>query len=359
LIVVALGIALIRLNCQSSISETTHLSAEQVYINMNAQSFLYPNIQPFDQRTLDVGDGHTIYVEQCGRPDGVPVVVLHGGPGGGCSPFMRRFFDPAVYRVILFDQRGCGKSKPHASVEANSTWHLIRDIEHIRTLLNINKWIVFGGSWGSTLALLYAQSHPSRAAFLALRGIFLMTQRELDWFYGGGAGNFWPQEWSDFVSPIPRDERHDLIEAYGKRLFCDDISVRRAHAQSWAVWENRLAALASTRSGLVPNADFALAFSRIENHYFRNKGFLSSDTQILSNMEKIAHIPGHIVHGRYDMICPVVAAYDLAAKWPEAELNVLPDAGHALSEPPIARNLLGCMNGLRGKFEALKSKLSC
>ena len=214
-----------------------------------AAAFLYPAIDPFDQRVLDVGDGHRLYVEQCGRPDGLPVVVLHGGPGGGCSPAMRRYFDPEVYRVVLFDQRGCGRSRPHACIEANTTWHLVADIERIREALGVDRWTVFGGSWGATLGLIYAQTHPAGVRHLILRGIFLMTRAELAWFYGGGAGQFWPDVWARFTAPIPDDERGDLIAAYNRRLFSGDMASETRHARVWAAWENTLASISNDGPG--------------------------------------------------------------------------------------------------------------
>lgn len=313
----------------------------------SASDLLYPSIGPFDQRVISVSGGHQIYMEQCGNPKGLPVVVLHGGPGGGCSPAMRRFFDPEVYRVILFDQRGCGRSKPTASVEENTTWDLVRDIEQIRTQLAIDKWVVFGGSWGATLSLIYAQAHPERVKNLVLRGVFLMTRPELDWFYGGGAAQFWPEEWSRFTSLIPEDEQDDMIAAYHKRLFCDDLEVQTTYARAWAGWESALAVLEpGDQRGQSP-ADYARAFSRLENHYFINKGFLTDDQAILNNMHRIKEIPGVIVQGRYDMICPPARAHALAALWPAAELVIAPTAGHALSEPAITAELIKAMNALR------------
>lgn len=312
-----------------------------------AASHLYPPIDPFDQRMLDVGDGHRVYVEQCGNPNGIPVVVLHGGPGGGCSPAMRRYFDPAVYRVILFDQRGCGRSRPHASVTDNTTWHLVRDIELLREKFEIDKWIVFGGSWGATLSLIYAQSHPDRVAYLVLRGVFLMTQSELDWFYGGGAGKFFPELWGQFVDLIPEEERHDFIEAYHKRLFSPDLTVQTRFARMWASWENALAAMNVAGTASESPADYARAFSRLENHYFINKGFLEIDGQILKNRHLIEHIPASIVQGRYDMICPPYKAYELAQGWAKAELHMIRAAGHALSEPGITAELVRITNRLR------------
>ena len=308
---------------------------------------LYPPLEPYDQRMMEMPGNHSIYVEQCGNPLGVPVVVLHGGPGGGCSPSMRRFFDPTYYRVILFDQRGCGRSKPNASVENNTTWDLVADIELIRETLGIDKWIVFGGSWGAALALIYAQKHPEHAARLVLRGVFLMSQEELDWFYGGGAARFWPKEWKAFEEMIPPSERGDLIKAYEARLFDTDLAVQTKFAKAWAGWESALAALEPKGHG-GPSGAYARAFSRLENHYFANKGFLNEDQQILSNMDKLEKVPGHIVQGRYDMICPPHHAQKLHDLWPRSTIKILPRDGHALSEPGIASELLNHMNGLRG-----------
>ena len=289
---------------------------------------------------LEVGEGHRIYVEQCGNPNGQPVVVLHGGPGGGCSPAMRRYFDPAVFRIILFDQRGCGKSRPFASVEANTTWHLVADIETIRNSLGIEKWAVFGGSWGATLALIYAQTHPDRVSDLILRGIFLMTKAELTWFYGGGAGQFWPDLWARFVELVPEDEREDLIAAYHKRLFSGDSRLETKFGQAWAGWENALASIKSNGQVSMGPAQYARAFARLENHYFSNAGFLEEDGQILRDIGKISHIPGVIVQGRFDMICPPVSAQKLHNAWPNSQLVYVGQAGHALSEPGITAELV-------------------
>ncbi len=309
-----------------------------------AVQYLHPSVDPFDRRMLPVGQGHEIYVEQCGNPDGIPVVVLHGGPGGGCSPSMRRFFDPDKYRVILFDQRGCGRSQPHASVENNTTWHLVADIELIRETLGIGQWVVFGGSWGATLALIYAQTHPEAVRGLVLRGVFLMTQIELDWFYGGGAGRFWPEVWEKFVALVPVEERDDYIAAYHRRLFSDDISLQTRYAHAWAGWENALASIQSTGHMSQGPAEYARAFARLENHYFTNAGFLEYDGQILAQMDRIAHIPGVIVQGRYDLICPPASAYAIAKAWPKAELKMVRNAGHALSEPGISAELVRVMD---------------
>ncbi len=313
-----------------------------------AGATLYPQIEPFDQRMMDVGGGHHIYVEQCGLPGGLPVVVLHGGPGGGCSPAMRRYFDPSVYRIVLFDQRGCGKSRPHAGVEANTTWDLVADIERIRAALGISSWMVFGGSWGATLGLLYAQAHPDRVAHLVLRGVFLMTQAELDWFYGGGAGAFWPDLWRDFSGIIPEAERGDLITAYHHRLFSGNFAAETRFARAWATWENALASVEHDGPLGEAPADYARAFARLENHYFLNKGFLEEDGQILRDRPKIEHIPATIVQGRYDMNCPPVSAWKLAEGWRRADLRVIPFAGHALSESGISAVLVKVLDGLRG-----------
>lgn len=302
-------------------------------------SALHPPIDPFDQRMVEVGEGHVVYVEQCGNPDGLPVVVLHGGPGGGCSPMMRRYFDPAHWRVVLFDQRGCGRSRPHASVTDNTTWHLVRDIETIRTTLGIDRWAVFGGSWGATLGLIYAITHPERVAHMILRGVFLMERRELDWFYGGGAGQFWPEAWRRFRDLIPPDERDDLIAAYNRRLFDNPPHVQSRFARAWAAWENALASMAAQGQSAEPGAEYARAFARLENHYFTHGGFLEGDGWIRANAGRIAHIPGVIVQGRYDMICPPLSAQLLADAWPGATLHMVPFAGHALSEPGIAEQL--------------------
>ncbi|MEL6516639.1 MAG: prolyl aminopeptidase [Pseudomonadota bacterium] len=315
-----------------------------------AAQFLYPPLDPYEQRMLDVGDDHRIYVEECGRPDGVPVLVLHGGPGGGCSPAMRRYFDPNHYRIILFDQRGCGRSRPHASVSANTTWHLVRDIEKIRETLRIDKWVIFGGSWGATLGLVYGQTHPERVLHLILRGVFLMTKAELDWFYGGGAGQFWPDVWDRFVQNIPEDERDDLVAAYHRRLFCGDLVTETRFARAWTSWENTLASISNDGPGGESPAEYARAFARLENHYFINGGFLESDGQILANADRLAGVPGTIVQGRYDMICPPVSAQRIHDLWPGSKMIIVPRAGHALSEPGISAQLVRTTNELRRDF---------
>jgi proline iminopeptidase len=308
--------------------------------SQSAAKSLYPPIDPFDQRMVEVGDGHRLYVEQCGNPDGLPVVVLHGGPGGGCSPIMRRFFDPAGWRIVLFDQRGCGRSRPHASVRGNTTWHLVDDIEHLRRLLGIDRWAVFGGSWGATLALIYAITHRAAVAQLILRGVFLMERRELDWFYGGGAGQFWPEQWRRFTSMVPEAEQGDLIEAYGRRLFDGTPHEQTRFARAWAAWENALASMASQGQTGEPGGEYARAFARLENHYFRHGGFLDGDGWIRRNLGAIADLPGTVVQGRYDMICPPLSAHLLAEDWRGGALSVVPFAGHALSEPGISEQLV-------------------
>jgi proline iminopeptidase len=311
---------------------------------------LHPMVDPFDRRVLDAGDGHQLHVEQSGNPDGVPVIVLHGGPGGGCSPYMRRFFDPTHYRAILFDQRGCGRSRPHAEVAANTTPHLIADIEMIRRTLGIGRTILFGGSWGATLALAYAQTHPEVVDSLVLRGVFLGRRSELDWFYGGGAARFFPDRWAEFQAPIPEAERGDMIAAYHRRLFCGDTAREARFALPWLIWENALAGLEISTAGHAP-ADYARAFARLENHYFANGCFLE-DNQLLRNRHLIEHIPAVIVQGRYDMVCPPDAAWELAQGWDKAELRLVPASGHALSEPRITAELVRVMDVMRHRVPA-------
>jgi len=312
-------------------------------------SHLFPPIDPFDQRVIDMGDGHRVYVEQCGNPAGLPVLVLHGGPGGGCSPVMRRYFDPSVFRVVLFDQRGCGRSRPQASVVANTTWHLIEDIETIRTLLGIEGWVLFGGSWGATLALVYAIRHPGRVRHLVLRGVFLMTQEELRWFYGGGAGAFFPAEWARFAQAIPEAERGDLIAAYHKRLFSGDPAEEQHFGRVWSGWENALASILPHAGAGESPPDYARTFARLENHYFTHGGFLEHDGWIEAHKPRLRDLPATIVQGRYDMICPPVSAWRLARDWPRADLRLVGLAGHALSEPAITAELVAAMRRIGGQ----------
>ena len=308
---------------------------------------LYPTIEPYQSNYLQVSDLHRVYYEQSGNPDGQPVIFVHGGPGGGTEALYRRFFDPATYRIILFDQRGAGKSRPHASLEENTTWHLVADIERIRELLGIDRWIVFGGSWGAALGLIYAIQHPEPVRQLVLRGVFLMTKAELRWFYGGGAGAFWPDLWHKFVSAVPAEERDDIIAAYARRLFSGDLQTETRYARAWAAWENTLASISNDGPGGDSPAEYARAFARLENHYFSNLGFLEHDGWIEANLDRLADVPGTIVQGRYDMICPPAAAYHLNNAWPRSTLRIVPRAGHALSEPGISAELVRIMDGLR------------
>ncbi len=302
---------------------------------------LYPEIAPFDSGHLDVGDGHRIYWERVGTKGEKPAVFLHGGPGGGFSPANRRLFDPARYDVILFDQRGCGKSSPFASLEANTTWDLVADIERLRKMAGFESWLVFGGSWGSTLALAYAQTHPERVSELVVRGIYTLTKAELDWYYQAGVSEMFPDKWERFLAPIPEAERGEMMAAYRKRLIGDDKSVQLAAAKAWSQWEGETITLlpepaTSDRFG---ENRFALAFARIENHYFVHAGWLE-EGQLLRDMGKIAHLPGVIVHGRYDMPCPARIAWALHKAWPKAEFHLIEGAGHAFSEPGILDRLI-------------------
>jgi len=292
---------------------------------------LYPEIQPFDIGTLQVDERHTLYYEQCGNPDGKPAVILHGGPGGGCNANMRRFHDPGKYRIVLFDQRGAGRSTPHADLVDNTTWHLVADIEQLRQKLGIDAWQVFGGSWGSTLALAYAQCHPGRVTELVLRGIFMLRRWELEWFYQQGCSRLFPDAWEQFLQPIPVVERHDLISAYHRRLTHADQATRLEAARAWSIWEGATSFLRIDQDtvGGHGNAEFALAFARIENHYFVNGGFLEVEDQLLRDAYRIADIPGVIVHGRYDVVCPLANAWDLHKAWPKAELVISPVSGHS------------------------------
>jgi len=295
---------------------------------------LYPEIEPFDSGMLAVDDRHTLYYEQCGNPDGKPVVLLHGGPGAGCSAKMRRFHDPRRYRIVLFDQRGSGRSTPHADLVDNTTWDLVADTERLRETLGIERWQVFGGSWGSTLALAYAQAHPQRVTELLLRGIFMLRRWELEWFYQEGASRLFPEAWEHYVAAIPQAERGDMIAAFHRRLTSDDAETRLAAARAWSVWEGATSFLQAD-AGFVSgheDAAFALAFARIENHYFVNGGFFDADDQLLRDAPRIAGIPGVIVHGRYDVVCPVQNAWDLHRAWPIADLMISPTSGHSAFE---------------------------
>ena len=306
----------------------------------------YPSIEPYDKGLLDVGDGHRVYWEVCGNPQGKPVVFLHGGPGGGSGPSHRRLFNPEKYRIVLFDQRGCGRSLPHANLEANTTWDLVADIERLREMLKIEKWQVFGGSWGSTLALAYAQTHPERVTELVLRGIFLLRKAELDWYYQEGASWMAPDRWDEFLAPIPEAERSDLVTAYRKRLTGADEAAKLEAARAWSRWEASTITLVADEKLIdsFNDALFALAFARIENHYFFNRGFME-EGQLLANAARLKGIPGVIVQGRYDLATPARSAWDLAKAWPDAQLHLVGSAGHAYSEPGILDQLIRATDG--------------
>ena len=303
---------------------------------------LFPEIEPFDSGRLQVDEVHSVYFEQCGNPRGKPVVFVHGGPGGGSSPVHRRFWDPAVHRIVLFDQRGCGRSTPHAELRNNTTWDLIADMERIRAHLAIDRWQLFGGSWGSTLALAYAQEYPQRVTEMILRGIFLLRRREIEWYYQEGASRIFPEAWQKYLEPIPEDERGDMVGAYYRRLTSADRKERLAAARAWSMWEG-------STSRLVPDpnliartgeASFAEAFARIECHYFINGGFFDNPNQLLDNMHRLSNIPAVIVQGRYDIVCPVESAFQLHQAWPKSKLIVAPGAGHSALEPEITEQLV-------------------
>jgi proline iminopeptidase len=313
-----------------------------IIMNTTALRTLYPAIEPNRSGHLRVSATHEIYWEECGNPLGRPAVFVHGGPGAGSSPASRRFFDPAAYRIIVFDQRGCGRSRPRASLEDNTTWHLVSDMEALRIYLGIEQWLVFGGSWGSTLALAYAESHPQRVTALVLRGIFMLREMELQWFYQQGASALYPDRYAAYIAAIPPDERSDLIQAFYQRLISDDADTQLQAARAWAIWE------AST-SFLLPNeanisswneAGFAIAVARIECHYFVNRGFFECDDQLLRDVDRIRHLPCVIVQGRYDVVCPMQSAWDLHQRWPESELHIVPDAGHSAFEAGNTHELI-------------------
>ena len=312
---------------------------------------LYPPIEPYRTGMLDVGDGHSLCWELCGNPEGKPVVFLHGGPGGGSSPEHRRQFDPARYNILVFDQRGCGRSTPHASLEANTTWHLVEDIERLRTqVAGVERWMVFGGSWGSTLSLAYAQTYPERVTELVLRGIFLFDQYELDWLYKpGGASNVYPDGWERFLAPIPEAEHDDLVEAYHRRLTCEDPATQLEAAKAWSQWEGETVTLLPSPDTIeeFTEPQKAIAVARIENHYMRNKGWFE-EGQLLRGADKLRGIPGVIVQGRHDMCTPPRAAWALHKAWPEAELVIVPDGGHLYSEPGVLDGLIRATDRFAG-----------
>ncbi|KAL3621035.1 hypothetical protein CASFOL_035947 [Castilleja foliolosa] len=313
---------------------------------------LFPDIEPYNSGFLKVSDIHTVYYEQSGNPDGHAVIFLHGGPGGGTSPSNRKFFDPNFYRIILFDQRGAGKSTPHACLEENTIWDLIEDIEKLRDHLKVPEWLVFGGSWGSTLALAYSESHPDKVTGLVLRGIFLLRKKEIDWFYEGGAAAIFPDAWEPFRDLIPENERGCFVDAYHKRLNSNDKETQYAAARAWTTWELMTAHLLPNEGHVKRGADdeFCLAFARIENHYFVNRGFFPSESYLLDNIEKIKHVKTVIVQGRYDVCCPMMSAWDLHKAWPEADFRVVPNAGHSANEPGISEELVAATNMLKSIF---------
>ncbi len=307
----------------------------------SAPAVLYPPIEPFATGHLDVGDGHQLYWELCGNPQGQPAVFLHGGPGSGCSADQRRLFDPSRYCVLLFDQRGCGRSTPHASIEANTTWHLVEDIERLRRMLGVPRWLVLGGSWGSTLALAYAQTHPAQVTALILRGVFTARQEELRWYYQDGASWMFPDEWAHFIEPVPVDQRHDLLSAYARLLTESDEATQLRAAIAWSRWEARTIILRPDPVSLAQRTEprFSLALARIECHYFKHGAFLEPG-QLLRQADRLRGIPGVIVQGRYDMATPPRTAYELHQAWPESELKLVEAAGHAFKEPGITDQLI-------------------
>ena len=311
---------------------------------------LYPPVEPHRHGLLAIGHGHEIYWEECGNPAGKPAVFLHGGPGAGCDTRARRFFDPALYRIVLFDQRGCGRSQPHASLEHNTTWDLVAEMEQLRAHLGIERWQVFGGSWGSTLALAYAQAHPTRVTELVLRGIFLLRESELDWFYQQGASALFPDRWEAYVEPIPEPERSDLMRAFHRRLTGADRTAAIAAARAWAVWEGSTSFLLTDDDNVRKwgEDDFALAVARIECHYFVNRGFLRDENQLLDDVGRIRHIPAVIVQGRYDVVCPMTTAWDLHRTWPDADFRVVPDAGHSAFETGMTDELVRATDRFAG-----------
>ena len=312
---------------------------------MSSQLTLFPPIKPYDSNFLSI-DGHEIYYEQCGNAYGKPALFLHGGPGGGGSEDVRRFFDPDIYRIVVFDQRGCGRSKPHALLERNTTWDLVADIERIRRQLDIKKWLIFGGSWGSTLALAYAQNHPEAVSEMILRGIFLLRQKELKWFYQEGASRIYPEAWGEFIEIIKKEKRDDLMDAYRIIFTGPDKKKSLDAAIAWSRWEAACSSLdySEKRMEEFSDPEFALAFALIENHYFSNAGFFKSETQLLEGIEKIRSIPAAIIQGRFDIVCPAETALELASRWPEASLKICPFSGHSAFEREITHELIEATN---------------
>jgi proline iminopeptidase len=311
---------------------------------------LFPPIEPFNSGFME-RDGHQIYYEQCGNPNGKPAVFLHGGPGGGGSTAVRRFFDPKKYHIVIFDQRGCGRSKPHGCLEKNTTWDLVEDIEALKNMLRIENWLVFGGSWGSTLSLAYSQTYPASVSEMVLRGIFMLRKKELDWFYQEGASNIFPEAWEKFLEPIDEDQRNDLMSAYHKIFKSDDVEKKLAAAIAWSRWEGSTSSLSYNpdMADSFSDPQFALAFALIENHYFVNKGFLEHENQLIeSGIDIIRNIPTTIVQGRYDIVCPVATAWELSKNWPEAKLIVAPSSGHTAFEKEITHELISATEGFAG-----------
>ena len=303
---------------------------------------LFPNIEPFNTFHLPVSDLHTIYVEESGNKNGKPVIFLHGGPGGGVDPKYRRYFNPDKWRIIMFDQRGCGKSTPFAELKENTTWDLVDDIEKIRNHLSIDRWVIYGGSWGSTLSLAYSQTYPDSCKALILRGIFLVRKKEIHWFYQEGASKIFPDDWQSFIAPIPIEKRDNLLEAYYNLLIGKDSSKKIEAAKAWSTWEGSTVRLIQDKDFIGDFSDekFAEAFARIESHYFMNNAWFNSDNHLIENVDKIRHIPAVIIHGRYDVICPVENAWELHQAWPESELHIIPDAGHSIFEEGIKDKIL-------------------
>jgi proline iminopeptidase len=315
------------------------------FIYMQKYLSLFPHIEPYSTGFVTEGF-HEIYYEECGNPSGKPVVFLHGGPGGGGSEDVRRFFDPSLYRIIVFDQRGCGRSKPHGCLENNTTWDLVSDIEKIRSTLNIRKWMVFGGSWGSTLALAYSQTHPESVSEMILRGVFMLRQKELDWFYQEGASKIFPDDWDSFIAIIPHQKRNNLMVAYNEIFNSNNEDLKLEAAVNWSRWEAATSKLVQNNSLMDEFSDpyFALAFALIENHYFINKGFLDSEDQLIKGIEKIRHIPAKIIQGRYDIVCPMETAYEVHKEWPEAKLEIAKSSGHSAFEREIIHLLVSATN---------------
>lgn len=312
---------------------------------------LYPAIEPRQTYSVPVSDGHTLYVEECGNPAGLPALFVHGGPGAGCERYHRQFFDPARYRIVLFDQRGCGRSTPHASLQGNHTQALVEDMEVIRAQLGIERWLVFGGSWGSTLGLVYAETHPDRVLALVLRGIFLCRPRDIQWFYQDGASCLLPDYWQDYLKPIAEEERSDMVSAYYRRLTDDDESIRLTAAQAWSLWEGRASTLLPKAAVVdhFANPKTALSLARIECHYFMHASFMS-ENQLIVQAERLQGIPGVIVHGRYDVVCPLEQAWALHRAWPDARLEVIADAGHSATEPGIVDALIRATDRFARQF---------